>query len=190
MKKHVGVAFFLIASSLVSQNNAALPKPQPNADLTQLFEEDQRVRTGPQLSPEERIRINRTDADRLAAVRQLVATNQLQSGADYLHAAVIMQHGSTSSDYLLGHTLALICAAEGDKLCAWMSAANLDRYLLSIKQPQIYGTQFMGGDHSPETQDPYTPDLIPDSIRKKLGVPSRNDQKKQLDKINESIKKY
>jgi hypothetical protein len=108
----------------------------------------------------------------------------MQTTVDFRHAAFIVQHSLVSSDYLLAHTLAVICTADGDKTCAWLSTATLDRFLQSIKQPQIYGTQFNGSTYSPATQQPYADDLIPDSMRKKLGVPSRADQKQQLDKIN------
>ena len=70
-----------------------------------------------------------------------------------------------------------------------LSAASLDRYLQSIHQPQIYGTQFIGNDHSPVTQAPYTSDLITDGMRKKLGVQALDDQKKYQDEINKQIQK-
>jgi hypothetical protein len=180
---HFAIALLLFAPSLSAQTAAPPAAPANNAELTQLYNEDQRVRQPKPLSPEEKP-ITRTDADRLAALKQMIANDQLQTAADYRHAAFIMQHSLVSSDYLLAHTLAVICTADGDKTCAWLSAATLDRYLQSIKQPQIYGTQFFGSGHAPITQQPYADDLIPDSLRKKLGVPSRAEQKTQLDKMN------
>jgi len=38
----------------------------------------------------------------------------------------------------------LVAAAKGDQGAAWIAAATLDRYLQSVRQPQIYGTQFLG----------------------------------------------
>jgi len=132
-------------------------------------------------------KITRTDADRLAMVKQMIANDQLRTAADYRHAAFIVQHSLVSSDYLLAHTLAVICAADGDKACVWLSAATLDRYLQSIQQPQIYGTQFKWTADSPITQQPYTPDLITDAMRKKLGVPPLADQQKQFDDLKAHI---
>jgi len=189
MKKIVAVAALSLAHLLNAQTGTAPAKPSNNAELTQLYNEDQRVRSPKPLSPEERTQITRTDADRLAAVKQMISQDRLQSTADYRHAAFIVQHSLLSSDYLLAHTLAVICATDGDKTCAWLSAATLDRYLQSIHQPQIYGTQFVGTDHSPATQAPYTSDLITDAMRKKLGVPTLDDQKKQQDEINKMIQK-
>jgi hypothetical protein len=180
----VAVALLLLAPALRAQS-PALPTPLPdNSELTQIYNEDQRIREARPLTPEEKTSITRTDADRLAAVKQMIAKDQLQTKADFRHAAFIVQHSLVSSDYLLAHTLAVICAADGDKACIWLSAASLDRYLQSIKQPQIYGTQFFGSGHAPITQQPYADDLISDSLRKKLGVPSREDQKRQLDNMN------
>ncbi len=180
---HLTLVLLFLTHSLSAQIPAPLTAPPNNAELTQLYNEDQRVRQPKPLSPEEKP-ITRTDADRLAAVKQMIAHDQLKTTADYRHAAFIVQHSLLSSDYLLAHTLAVICAADGDTTCIWLSAASLDRYLKSIKQPQIYGTQFFGSGHAPITQQPYADDLIPDSLRKKLGVPSRSEQKKQLDKMN------
>jgi hypothetical protein len=177
----------LVLVLLFTTLRAQSPTPAAAADnptLTQMYNEDQRVRQPKLLTPEEKVAITRTDADRLAIVKQMIATDQIKTMADYRRAALIVQHSPVSSDYLVAHTLAVICAADGDRTCLWLSAATLDRYLQSIKQPQIYGTQFFGFVREPITQQPYTDDLIPDSLRKKLGVPSREEQKKQLDNMN------
>lgn len=189
MKRIVAITLLSLTHLLNAQTGVAPTKPSNNEELTQLYNEDQRVRSSKPLSPEERAQITRTDSDRLAAVKQMISQDQLQSTADYRHAAFIVQHSLVSSDYLLAHTLAVICAADGDKTCAWLSAATLDRYLQSIHQPQIYGTQFFGNGQSPVTQEPYNSTLITDSLRKKLGVPTRDDQKKQQDEINKQIQK-
>lgn len=144
------------------------------------------MRVDTPLTQAERATITRTDADRREAVKSMIANNQLRTGLDYFNAAIIMQHGLTS-DYLLAHTLAVIGISKGNKTCLWLSAATLDRYLLSIKQPQIYGTQYNHFDPTkPWTQAPYTDHLITDGLRKELGVPSIDEQKKTLDSFNPS----
>jgi hypothetical protein len=179
------LAALLLTPSLVAQT-ATTPEPQSNPELTLMFQEDQRIRSGGPLSAEERARITRTDADRLAAVKQMVANDQLHTAHDYRNAALILQHSQKSDDYLLAHTLAVIGANKGDKTCAWLSAATLDRYLQSIGQPQIYGTQFKPRTSSTSvwTQEPYTSDLVTDAVRKELGVPPLDEQKKQFDTLN------
>lgn len=145
------------------------------------------MRVDSPLTQAERATITRTDADRREAVKSMIANNQLRTGLDYFNAAIIMQHGSTSDDYLLAHTLAVIGTSKGNKTCLWLSAATLDRYLISIKQPQIYGTQYNHFDPTkPWTQNPYTDHLITDGLRKELDVPSIDEQKKKLSSFNPS----
>ena len=189
MSKFVGFVILFVAHSLTAQTSVAPAPASNNPELTQIYNEDQRVRQPKPLTPQEKVTISRTDADRLVAVKQMIVHDQLQTTADYRHAAFIVQHSLVSGDYLLAHTLAVICASDGDKTCAWLSAASLDRYLQSIQQPQIYGTQFTGSTHSPTTQQPYMPDLISDALRTRLGVPSVQEQRKQLDEINKSAAK-
>ena len=181
---HPRIAFFLaiLCVPLLSQTASTTPKSSSNAHLQALVDEDQRVRVGPPLAPEEHARITRTDADRLAAVKKIIAANQLVTSTDFRNAAILLQHGSTSNDYLLSHTLAVIAASKGDKTSVWLSAASLDRYLISIKQPQIYGTQYNHFDPTkPWTQMPYNSDLISDAIRNEFGVPTLKEQKKEID---------
>ncbi|MEO8736648.1 MAG: hypothetical protein ABI380_08935 [Edaphobacter sp.] len=145
------------------------------------------MRVGTALTQAERVKITRTDADRREAVKKMIAKGQLETGRDYFNAAIIMQHGAASDDYLLAHTLAVIGTSKGNKTCIWLSAATLDRYLLSIKQPQIYGTQYNHFDPTKLwTQAPYTNNLITYGLRKELGVPSVDEQKKRLDSFNPS----
>ena len=61
----------------------------------------------------------------------------------------------------------------------WISAATLDRYLHSIHQPQIYGTQFNFKPGGHITQEPYNRHLVSDALRRDLGVPSQAEQKVQ-----------
>jgi hypothetical protein len=183
MLHRIGIVFFFLPACLAAQTTPTTPKSSDNPELTQLFREDQRVRQPKPFGPDEQ-KITRSDADRLALVKQVIAHDQVHSTADCLHAALILQHSLISTDYLVAHTLAVICAADGDKTCLWLSAATLDRYLQSIQQPQIYGTQFLSFDHPPITQQPYASDLISDSLRAKLGISSVDVQKKRLDQLN------
>ena len=80
---------------------------------------------------------------------------------------------------LLAHTLALVASAKGDQGAAWIAAATLDRYLQSIRRPQIYGTQFLTSGAA-TTQQPYNERLISDALRTELGVPVLSSQREQL----------
>ena len=168
-----------------AHTQTVIPPSESNTELKLLVQEDQRVRMPTPLTPAERIAITRTDADRLSAVKKIIAADQLHTGLDYRNAALILQHSHETDDYLLAHTLAVIGASKGDKTSLWLSAATLDRYLTSIKQPQIYGTQFLHPDPTkPWTQEPYNSSLINDGLRQELTLPSSAEQKKRLNDLN------
>jgi hypothetical protein len=188
MKTFCVLLIFGISISLSAQEALPPHKPSANADLKAMVDEDQRVRTDSDshLTKEERMAIFRAGADRRIAVKRMIAANQLGTGVDYFNAALILQHSMTADDYLLAHTLAVIAVSKGDKDAIWLSSATLDRYLMAISQPQIYGTQYRHSDQTkPWTQAPYAPDLISDALRNELGVLSLAEQKKQLNSYNE-----
>ena len=84
---------------------------------------------------------------------------------------LMFQHGDLPEVYLKAHTLAVVGAARGKEEAAWIAAATLDRYLQSIGQPQIYGTQYQCRGNSDWSQEPYRRDLLPDALREATGVP-------------------
>ena len=99
-------------------------------------------------------------------------------------AANVFQHGDSPNDYLLAHTLAMVAVRKGRNDALWIATATLDRYLQSIKQSQIYGTQFLTPGDKPTTQEPYDRTLISDALRRQLGVPqlsAQEEQRKQYD---------
>jgi hypothetical protein len=125
-----------------------------------------------------------SDEQHRIAVRQLLKDGKLHTGEDFNKAAFIFQHGGTPGDYLLAHTLAVVAIARGDSSAIWIASATLDRYLMSIKQPQIYGTQYSWNNQDPTTQDPYNRELISDPLRQALHVPTLAEQetrRKQID---------
>jgi hypothetical protein len=133
------------------------------------------------------------DEQRRTRTKALLDGGGLNSGTDFYHAAFIFQHGQSSNDYLLAHTLATIAAARGRPDATWIAAATLDRYLQSIGQKQIYGTQFLTPKGKPVTQEPYDRSLVSDTLRKALGVPAianqdkqRLDFQKQMDAVNKA----
>jgi hypothetical protein len=97
----------------------------------------------------------------------------------FQRAAYVFQHGDTPDDYLLAHTLAMVAVARGQSGAVWIASATLDRYLNSIHQPQIYGTQFRTKPNEPATQEPYNRTLISDALRRQLRVPSQAVQEEQ-----------
>jgi hypothetical protein len=147
-----------------------------NPEMKRIYDEDQRVR-----QPGVRIdwaSVNQSDAERRQAVMKLLDQGSLHTAEDFTWAAFVFQHGSTPDDYLLAHTLAIVALRKGGD-ALWIAAAALDRYLHSIHQPQIYGTQFSTPPEQPTTQEPYNRTLISDPLRRQLGVPIQSAQEEE-----------
>jgi hypothetical protein len=120
------------------------------------------------------------DDARHRAVRKLLADGKLQSGKDYQFAALIFQHSGESADLILAHTLAVTAVAKGEGNAKWLAAATFDRYLHSIKQPQVFGTQLFRDAGGPWSMDPYDQTALSDSIRAIWCVIPLADQERML----------
>lgn len=153
-----------------------------NPEMKRIFDEDQRARE-PGIKIDWSV-VGKSDAERRSAVTKLLNDGRLHTGEDFIWAAFVFQHGSSSNDYLLAHTLAMIAVKKGDGAALWIATATLDRYLQSIHQPQIYGTQFLTKDHQPTTQEPYNRTLISDALRRQLGVPTQSAQSEQREEYD------
>ena len=153
-----------------------------NEAMKRIFEEDQKVREAGFKT--DWAMVSKSDAERRKATMELLKTGALHTGEDFTWAAFVFQHGDSSEDYLLAHTLAMIAIKKGRADALWIATATLDRYLQSVKQPQIYGTQFVTLADKPTTQEPYRRELVSDALRKQLGVPSLADQDEQRKKYD------
>jgi hypothetical protein len=110
--------------------------------------------------------VAKADAARREQTRRLLEAGALHSGEDYRHAAFVFQHGDSPADYLLAHALAMVAVTKGEATAIWIAAATLDRYLQTIGQKQIFGTQFLTHSQNGRevwTQEPY--DSEPDFRR-------------------------
>lgn len=168
---------FLAAPAVAS----AEAKPQNNAEVKAMFDADQAARQD--ISKIVPMELFKADAERRKRTRALLEAGQLNTGDDFYYAAFIFQHGSEPGDYLLAHTLAIAAVAEGRADAKWIAAATLDRYLLELHQPQIYGTQFSTNMDGITTQAPYDKELISDALRRVLGVPTLAEQEKRRAEI-------
>ena len=136
---------------------------------------------------------------RRAEVRMLLAHGTLISGEDFSDAALIFQHGRTTEDFLFAHVLATEGLIHGGSADKWIAAATLDRYLQSINQPQVFGTQYTGEKSAgnaakpqvdphviniSRTQQPYDSKLLPDAVRQDFCVPDESQQERNLAVFN------
>ena len=179
---------FLVAGCVLScsaatahKKRGAGDKQEDNAALKALYDGDQIGRASrnidwSKLGPE--------DAKRRVEVHRMLDTGEVHTANDYLRAAMVFQHGQTPDDYLLAHVLAVDAISLGSKDARWLSAATLDRYLGSIRQPQIYGTQFGSRGNGPLAQETMNPSLASDSMRAILCVESKAEQQRMLMDVN------
>ena len=170
---------FYAAGTYAASNPATA---QSNAEMQRICDEDQVARQGG-FNIDWAV-VDKADAARRDETLVLLKRGALHTGEDYNRAALVFQHGSTPNDFLVAHTLALIALKKGDAGSIWIATATLDRYLQSVHQPQIYGTQFRTVDKNPTTQDPYDRLLMGDAVRKELNVPSLEEQDRQREQYD------
>jgi hypothetical protein len=148
-----------------------------NASMKAIYDADQADRQpGKTIDWKE---VKPADDQRRRATADSLERGKLHTGEDFERAAFVFQHGDKPDDYLLAHTLAMVAVENDDAAALWIATATLDRYLQSIKQPQIYGTQFHTSKDQPATQEPYNRSLVSDALRLELGVPVQSMQERQ-----------
>jgi hypothetical protein len=168
---------FTIAMALRTAPTRVAPD---NPELSQMYKLDQSEREGANV---DWTALYRHGMERRAHLKHLLESGGVQSAADCFHAAMIYQHGQTPDDYLLAHLLAVTAISKGSKEARWLSAATMDRYLRSIWQPQVYGTQSTrSSDKEPWTHDSMNENLVSDSMRAALCVVSLSKQREDFAK--------
>lgn len=127
----------LLLALLISPYGVA--QTEPNTQLKAAYEQDQEDRKLGSFS------LYR-DAQRIKLVKTLLEQKKLNSAEDYYYAALILQHGQDSDDYKQAMSLAkkAVQLKPSHKQARWLACAAEDRYLHSIGQPQVWGTQFVG----------------------------------------------
>lgn len=146
-----------------------------NEELARLYKEDQDDR-----KPGEPIDwelVSERDRKREARVKELYKSDQLVTGADYYHTAMILQHASRPEDFLLAHEFCVVAIGKGEKKALWLAAATEDRFLMNLKRPQRFGTQY----RSEKVNEPaklYEVDVdVTDKLRREFNTPSLKDAK-------------
>lgn len=147
-----------------------------NVELKSIYEEDQKDRAKELWKRDEQL-MNERDEARLSKVLEMVNENELKVPGDYLHAAMILQHGRAIDHFELAHTLAKRAADEGyipkkgevDPL--WLSAAAKDRSLKRQGKAQLYGTQVVKDSKDGDWYLWHVDPSITDDERAKFHVP-------------------
>jgi hypothetical protein len=154
-----------------------------NPELSQLYEKDQAAR---KQKPIDWTVVGKQDEEHRQRVLEILKGQQVVSANDYLHAAMIMQHGSTFEDIRLAMSLATIASTIDPELkrARWLTAAAWDRALMEKNVPQWYGTQYKSVPGAKTILYKIDESVVTDEERKSLGVPSLQDAKNFLKQIN------
>jgi thiol-disulfide isomerase/thioredoxin len=180
---------FTLSSLALAADKPTSPTVEPadNAELTRLYHEDQSDR-----QPGEGKRIDWNivgprDKAREARIKELYAAGQLKTGADYYHAAMVLQHADEPDDYLLAHELCVVALGKGYTRALWLAAATEDRFLRSLKRPQRFGTQSISegnGSSYLEETDP----RVTDEHRRAMKVPPLAQARARVEKLSDGRK--
>lgn len=120
------------------------PEMSPVARLKNLFEDDQKDRSSglsendPNLFAEREVARSRVAQELFALYER---QPELFTGEMKFDLALIFQHGKESADYQRAFQLACSSEADGFGGAETLVKATEDRYLMSIGQPQKWGTQ-------------------------------------------------
>jgi hypothetical protein len=127
----------------VQAKAAAARKGPLNPELERLYQEDQADRAG-DLATSDWQAVDARDADRRKRVLEILEKGGAKEAGDYVHAAMVYQHGTKPEDYDRANQWAMK-AVELDPDypgARWLAAASKDRYLMWSGKAQLYGTQF------------------------------------------------
>lgn len=157
-----------------------------NEELKAMFEADQ----GERLTEDGKINwavVAKNDTQRQARVLELESAGLIRTGNDHFHAAMIFQHGSTPEDYERAHEHAKKGVELGSShpVAKWLIAATWDRWQMSRKLPQWYGTQYVRTlPDGPLRLYTIDETAVTDDDRRALGVPTLAEAKQRLAEMN------
>lgn len=159
-----------------------------NKELADLYAEDQSDRLLPSGEQINWTVVAPRDAARLARVKEMCEEQALQTGVDYYHAAMVLQHAHEPEDYLLAHELCIIAISKGNERAKWLAAASEDRYLMNTGRPQRFGTQYCmdkpGGNYSLYEVAPG----LSDWMRRAFNCPSLSEAQAGAENMNKKPK--
>ncbi len=111
-----------------------------NEELIKMYNEDQNARYAEKIDWDV---LSKQDSLRRIRVHEMLDSGLVITGQDYYRSALIFQHGLEPKDYKMAVDHMKKAIELDSTVNPWLFAAATDRYLLSIKKPQIYGTQYL-----------------------------------------------
>jgi quercetin dioxygenase-like cupin family protein len=155
-------------------------------ELALIYREDQGDRLGGNIDWS---KVGPRDKQRETRVLELYKADKLLTGADYYHAAMILQHGQQPDDFLLAHEFCVAAIGKGEERAKWLAAASEDRFLHSIHRKQRFATQY-GADAKGGAWflRPVAPGVT-DGLRRALNVPTLKEAETNAEKLREMLQK-
>lgn len=90
-------------------------------------------------------KVSARDLKRRIRAATIFAEGCFKEAPDYASAAIVFQHGETADHYFQAFIWANESVKLGDASQMWLTAAALDRDLVSIGHKQLFGTQMSRG---------------------------------------------
>lgn len=171
------------AVSSPSQAQQAKKSPADNEELSRLYTEDQADRM-PKDGKIDWKTVGPRDAKRLARVHEMYQANQLATGADYYHTAMVLQHSHVANDFMLAHELCVVAIGKGEERAKWLAAASEDRFLMNIGRPQRFGTQYRSNGPNDPVKLYKVEDGVTDALRQAFKAPTLEKAKEREAEMN------
>jgi tetratricopeptide (TPR) repeat protein len=158
----------------------AQEKVADNLELIEMFDSDQADRT----NHIDWSIVQKNDSIREARVYELLDSNKVRTSLDYNNAALIFHHGEDSIAYGMAVKLMRKSIELDSTRNKWFLAAIIDRYLLSINKPQIYGTQYRKLKDQPWVLSEIDTTKVTDAERIEYGVETLAQQREKIKNLN------
>jgi hypothetical protein len=173
------LGLLLLAAPVIACGQRPATPATPNAELARIAEEDQRDRS---LDPAQFARLSRTEQDSLdrwltardsvrrVQVRALMAGGAARVSADYLNAAIVIQHArgeGTSTEAFDWASKAMELDSTNAQV-RYLVAAAWDRLQVGQGKPQWYGTSVRRRPDGAAELSPIDTTQVTDAVRKRL----------------------
>lgn len=151
-----------------------------NAELAEIYGDDQRDRVGDRLAPESAQR----DAGRRTRGMAMLLAGSVRTPSDCYRLAMILQHSGSTDHLQLGCELARRAADAGHPPARWLAAAAMDRWLMHSGLPQKFGTQYVAYGDGAWSLYPVAAGTT-DAERRAWHVPSLSEARARVQEMNE-----
>lgn len=120
-----------------------------SAELAGLVDDDQKDRENwDNLSDQDKMNVSNRDLKRRMRVGEIFGEGCFKLAADYSAASLIYQHGDVPDHYFQAFIWANHAVRLGDLKQKRLVALTLDRYLVSIGNKQLFGSQAYASDET------------------------------------------